>query len=116
MERQGRTKDSLVADPLSIEIMVNERAAEAFLIDDPAGRPPAIYPPAESSNPKDVLIVRDHFLDTGTTIPRARWRFVAEKKSKTSKSRKKSVAVKNLSAKKGKAGKMGMAAVRRRIV
>ena len=40
----------------------------------------------------------------------------AKKKSKTSKSRKKSVAVKNLPAKKGKAGKMGMAAVRRRIV
>jgi hypothetical protein len=57
--------------------MVNERAAEAFLIDDPAGRPPAIYPPAEPSNPKDVLIVRDHFLETGTTIPRDRWRFVA---------------------------------------
>ena len=65
------------ADPLSIEIMVNERAAEAFLIDDPAGRPPATYSPAESSNPKDVLIVRDHFLDAGTTIPRTRWRFVA---------------------------------------
>ena len=64
------------ADPVSIEIMVNERAAEAFLIDDPAGRPPATYPPAEPSNPKDVLIVRDHFLDVGTTIPRARWRFV----------------------------------------
>ena len=62
--------------PLSVEIMVNERAAETFLIDDPAGRPPVIYPPAESSNPKDVLIVRDRFLDPGTTIPRARWRFV----------------------------------------
>jgi hypothetical protein len=64
------------ADSLTVEIMVNERAAEAFLIDDPAGRPPAIYPPAESSNPKDVLTVRDHFLETGTTIPHARWRFV----------------------------------------
>ncbi len=67
----------LSAEPLSVEIMVNERAAEAFLIDDPAGRPPVIYLPAESSNPKDVLIVRDRFLDTGTTIPRDRWRFVA---------------------------------------
>jgi hypothetical protein len=64
-------------DSLSIEIMVNERAAEAFLIDDPAGRPPATYPPAESSNPADMLTVRDHFLETGTTIPRASWRFVA---------------------------------------
>src|SRR5262245_46171969 len=65
------------ADSLSVEMMVNERSAEAFLIDDPAGRPPVIYLPAESSSPKDVLIVRDHFLETGTTIPRARWRFVA---------------------------------------
>ena len=65
------------AEPLSVEIMVNERAAEAFLIDDPAGRPPVPYPPAELSNPKDELIVRDHFLETGTIIPRARWRFVA---------------------------------------
>src|SRR5262245_1842120 len=64
------------ADSLSVEITVNERAAEAFLIDDPAGRPPVIYRPAESSSPTDVLIVRDHFLETGTTIPRARWRFV----------------------------------------
>ena len=63
-------------EPLSVEIMVNERAEEAFLIDDPAGRPPLPYPPAESSNPKDVLIVRDHFLSTGTIIPRAHWRFV----------------------------------------
>lgn len=65
------------ADSLSVEIMVNERAAEAFLIDDAAGRPPVIYLPAESSSPKDVLIVRDRFLDTGTPISRDRWRFVA---------------------------------------
>jgi Alpha/beta hydrolase domain len=64
------------AEPLSVEIMVNERAAETFLIDDPAGRPPVPYPPAELSNPKDVLIVRDHFLETGTIVPRVRWRFV----------------------------------------
>jgi hypothetical protein len=65
------------AEPLSVEIMVNERAAETFLIDDPAGRPPVPYPPAELSNPKDVLIVRDHFHETGTIVPRTRWRFVA---------------------------------------
>ena len=64
------------ADSLSVEIMVNERTPEAFLIDDPAGRPPATYPPAESSNPRDTLIVRDHFLAAGTVIPRALWRFV----------------------------------------
>jgi hypothetical protein len=62
--------------PVSVEIMVNERAAEAFLIDDPAGRPPVVYPPLEPTSPKDVLIVRDHFRETGTVIPRARWRFV----------------------------------------
>jgi len=66
------------ADSLSVEIMVNERAAETFLIDDPAGRPPVPYPPAVSSNPMDVLIVRDHFLETGTIIPRDRWRFLAD--------------------------------------
>src|SRR5512138_1456251 len=65
------------AGSLSVEIMVNERAAEAFLIDDPAGRPPVTYLPVETSNPKDVLVVRDRFLDMGTTIPRDRWRFVA---------------------------------------
>src|SRR5262245_19375398 len=65
------------AEPLGVEIMVNERAAEAFLIDDPAGRPPVMYLPAESSNPNDVLTVRNHFLDTGTTIPRGRWQFEA---------------------------------------
>jgi alpha/beta hydrolase family protein len=64
------------ADSLSVEIMVNERAVEAFLIDD-AGRPPVTYLPADPSNPKDVLIVRDRFLETGTTIHRDRWRFVA---------------------------------------
>ena len=57
--------------------MVNERTAEAFLIDDPAGRPPVIYRPADVPNPNDVLIVRDHFLETGTVIPRAGWRFLA---------------------------------------
>ena len=62
--------------PLSIEIMVNERVGEAFLIDDPAGRPPATYPPADASNPADALIVRDRFFETGTTIPRSRWRFL----------------------------------------
>src|SRR5262245_3905426 len=65
------------AEPLSVEIMMNERAAEAFLNDDPAGRPPVTYLPAEPANPNDVLNVRDRFLDTGTTIPRDRWQFVA---------------------------------------
>lgn len=63
-------------DPLAVEILVNERAPEAFLIDDPAGRPPTTYPPVEASNPDDVLAVRDRFFDAGTTIPRDQWRFV----------------------------------------
>lgn len=63
-------------DRLSVEIMVNERASEAFLVDDPAGRPPVIYPPAESQSPSDVLTVRDRFWDEGIVIPRDRWRFI----------------------------------------
>ena len=63
-------------DRLSVEIMLNERVSEAFLVDDPAGRPPVIYPPAESQSPSDVLTVRDRFWDEGTVIPRDRWRFI----------------------------------------
>ena len=63
-------------DRLSVEIMHNERVSEAFLIDDPAGRPPVIYQPAESQSPTDVLTVRDRFWDEGTVIPRDRWRFI----------------------------------------
>ncbi len=63
-------------DRLSVEIMHNQRVSEAFLVDDPAGRPPVIYPPADSQSPTDVLTVRDRFWDTGETIPRERWRFV----------------------------------------
>jgi hypothetical protein len=64
-------------DPLSVELMYNERTAEGFLIDDPAGRPPVIYPPAALVGPTDLLTVRDHFWDGGVMIPRERWRFVA---------------------------------------
>jgi hypothetical protein len=64
-------------DRLSVELVYNDRLSEAFLIDDPAGRPPVIYPPVEILNPKDLLTVRDHFWDEGILIPRGRWRFVA---------------------------------------
>lgn len=64
-------------DLLAVEIMVNERSSEAYLIDDPAGRPPVNYPPASASNPSDRLTVRDHFWDAGVEIARQRWRFVA---------------------------------------
>ena len=61
---------------LSVEIMLNEKTAESFLVDDPAGRPPVIYPPADSQSLTDVLTVRDRFWDEGEVIPRERWRFV----------------------------------------
>jgi Alpha/beta hydrolase domain len=60
------------------EIMVNLRTNESFLIDDPAGRPPVIYPPVNPVNPADTLVVRDRFWDSGTVIPRERWRFVMD--------------------------------------
>lgn len=63
-------------DRISVEIMHNERVAEMFLVDDPAGRPPVIYPPVDSQSPADTLTVRDRFWDQGETIPRDRWRFV----------------------------------------
>ena len=63
-------------DRLGVEIMVNERVSDAFLVDDPAGRPPVIYPPADAQNPADVLTVRDRFWDKGEAVPRDRWRFV----------------------------------------
>ena len=55
-------------DRLSVEIMLNERVPEAFLVDDPAGRPPVIYPPADSQSPTDVLTVRDRFWDEATSF------------------------------------------------
>ncbi len=63
-------------DRLSVELMYNDRISEAFLIDDPAGRPPVIYPPANPQNPDDVLTVRDRYWENGTAIPRERWQFV----------------------------------------
>ena len=49
---------------------------KSFLVDDPAGRPPVIYPPADSQSPTDDVTVRDRFWDKGEMIPRERWRFV----------------------------------------
>jgi hypothetical protein len=64
-------------DRLSVEIMHNERVSEVFLVDDPTGRPPVIYPPAGNQSPTDVLTVRDRFWDQGEVIPRDRWRFIS---------------------------------------
>jgi hypothetical protein len=63
-------------DRLSVEIMHTAQVAEVFLVDDPTGRPPVIYAPANPQNPSDVLTVRDRFWDEGSVIPRERWRFV----------------------------------------
>ena len=63
-------------DRLSAELMYNDRSTEAFLIDDPAGRPPIIYPPADPLGPADVLTVRDRFWQEGQIIARDRWRFI----------------------------------------
>jgi hypothetical protein len=63
-------------DRISVEIMHHERVPQVFLVDDPAGRPPVIYPPADPQSPRDVLTVRNRFWDEGEVIPRERWRFV----------------------------------------
>ncbi len=69
---------SAKVDPISADIMVNVRTNETFLIDDPAGRPPVIYPPNDLANASDTLIVRNNFWEPGAAIPRERWRFVAD--------------------------------------
>jgi hypothetical protein len=63
-------------DRLSVEIMHTARVPEVFLVDDPTGRPPVTYPPANPESPSDVLTVRDRFWDQGSVIPRERWGFV----------------------------------------
>jgi hypothetical protein len=63
-------------DRLNVEIMHTARVPEVFLVDDPTGRPPVIYPPANPDSPSDILTVRDRFWDEGSVIPRERWHFV----------------------------------------
>lgn len=64
-------------DPLDVDIMVNAKVDETFLIDDPTGRPPVIYPPADPESEADTLTVRDRYFDAATVVPRHRWHFVA---------------------------------------
>jgi eukaryotic-like serine/threonine-protein kinase len=45
----------------------NQQVSELFLVDDPAGRPPVIYPLAHPQSPNDVLTVRNRFWDEGTS-------------------------------------------------
>ena len=56
--------------------MHNERVQEMFLVDDPARRPPVIYPPVDSQSQNDTLTVRS-FWDEGERVPRDRGRFVS---------------------------------------
>jgi hypothetical protein len=63
-------------DRLSVGIMHNERVSEMSLVDDPTGRPPVIYPPANVQSATDVLTVRDRFWDDETVVPRDSWRFL----------------------------------------
>src|SRR5262245_3870040 len=69
---------SIAVAPIAVEIMVNARTADSFLIDDPAGRPPVIYPPVAVANAADTLTVRDRYWDAGAVVPRDRWRFVPD--------------------------------------
>jgi Alpha/beta hydrolase domain len=69
-------------DRLAVEVMYNAHAPQGLLIDDPAGRPPVIYPPMEFAGAGDVLTVRDRYWDQAQIIPRDRWRFVASRPPK----------------------------------
>jgi hypothetical protein len=64
-------------DLVRVTILMNEPAAEAALVDEPGGRPPARFPPVTPDGPSDTLTVRDRFWDRPTFIARDRWQFVA---------------------------------------
>ena len=61
---------------LDVDVIVNVRSPDAFLVDDPV-RPPVVYPPADPASAEDRLTVRDLFWDEPTVIARERWRFVS---------------------------------------
>jgi hypothetical protein len=63
-------------EALDVDVIVNARTPEAFLVDDPV-RPPVVYPPADPASAGDRLTVRDRFWDEPTVIARERWRFVS---------------------------------------
>jgi hypothetical protein len=63
-------------EALNVDILVNARTSEAFLVDDPV-RPPVVYPPADPASAADRLTERDHFWDEPIVIPREQWRFVS---------------------------------------
>ena len=63
-------------DALDVDVIVNARTSEAFLVDDPV-RPPVVYPPSNPASAEDRLTVRDRFWDEPTVIARERWRFIS---------------------------------------
>lgn len=66
-----------VVEPMSVDLIVNDRVTDAFIIDEPL-RPPVIYQPADVSSQTDRLTVRQRFWDREVSIPRERWRFVPD--------------------------------------
>jgi hypothetical protein len=62
---------------IAVDVVVEARTAESFLVDERA-RPPVRYPPAELASETDRLTVRDLFWDEPTIIARDRWRFVLD--------------------------------------
>lgn len=67
--------DSVHVDPLSVDLVVDERTTEAFIVDAPS-RPPVMFPPLDAASAADRLTVRTSFWEAEVTIPRERWRFV----------------------------------------
>jgi hypothetical protein len=63
--------------PIAVDLLVNERTAEALLTDDPV-RPGVVYPPADAAASGDRLTVRDLYWDEPVVIPRDRWRFLVD--------------------------------------
>ena len=68
---------SSTVDAIAVDVLVDARATESFLV-DASGRPPVIYPPADLASLADRLTVRDLFWDEPVAIPRDRWRFATD--------------------------------------
>ena len=62
-------------DPLSVDLIVNERITDTFII-DAASRPPVVFPPLDAASATDRLTVRKTFWDAEVTVARERWHFV----------------------------------------
>ena len=69
--RADLPKIAQLEDQVSVTILVNERATEASLIDEPVGRPPIRYPAANANSASDTLTVRNRYWDPPSTIPRS---------------------------------------------